>query len=258
MTDKDTVRLRNLCIGYGKRVVAKDINESIRQGELTCLLGPNGVGKSTLLRTLAGFQPKLSGDILINGKGIEEYSRAEMSQIISIVLTEKPSTQNLNAQQIVEMGRAPYTGFWNRCSKEDMEVVDNAISMVNIEGLRHRMVSTLSDGELQKVMIAKALAQQTPVIYLDEPTAFLDYQSKVDLMMLLSRIGRKMQKTIFLSTHDVELALQIADMIWLMGDDGTLVTGKPDELAAGGHLQRFFETDTLMYDKDTGMLMVVK
>ena len=147
---------------------------------------------------------------------ISTLSDKELSRMIGVVLTEKPDVRNMTVRELVSLGRSPYTGFWGRYSKDDLRVVDESIALVGIEALSLRMVHTLSDGERQKVMIAKALAQQTPVIFLDEPTAFLDYPSKVEMLQLLRRISREAEKTIFLSTHDVELALQLADTIWLM------------------------------------------
>jgi iron complex transport system ATP-binding protein len=166
------------------------------------------------------------------------------------VLTEKPDVQNMTVTELVGMGRSPYTGFWGTLTPADKQIVSESISLVAIEQLKDRMVHTLSDGERQKVMIAKALAQQTPVIYLDEPTAFLDFPSKVEMMQLLHRLAVQEQKTIFLSTHDVELALQIADCLWLMEPQG-LSVGTPQELASQGVLSRFIERDGIAFDKDT-------
>lgn len=255
-TKKASIELHNLSIGYGKKVVASGIAASIQEGELTCLLGANGVGKSTLMRTLVGFQPSLGGDVLLQGKPLTAHSRAELSRTVSVVLTEKPDVQNFSVRMMVGMGRAPYTGFWGKLSNEDLAVVEQAIEMVGIEKLSDRMMSTLSDGERQKVMIAKALAQQTPVVVLDEPTAFLDYNSKVEVLLLLQRICREMNKTVFLSTHDVEMALQIADRLWLMGADG-ITTGTTKTLADSGKLQQFFGSDNLMFDNETRLFRVV-
>jgi iron complex transport system ATP-binding protein len=243
--DTQTVVLRSLSIGYRTkqqtRVVARDMNAAISCGLLTCLLGENGVGKSTLLRTLAGFQPALGGTVMIEGQTLDAMSDRQKARTIGVVLTEKPDVGQMTVQELVEMGRSPYTGFWGRLDDEDRQAVDEAIGLVGIEALRHRLVMTLSDGERQKVMIAKALAQQTPVVFLDEPTAFLDYPSKVDMLCLLRRICRQAQKTVFLSTHDLELALQVADVIWLMDRQAGLLTGTPRELADSGDLGRFVE-----------------
>ena len=279
--NNETIQLRNLCIGYqtkhSVKTVAERINGSIRSGELTCLLGANGVGKSTLLRTLSAFQPAIKGDIFISTneegekrKEISSLTDKELSKLIGVVLTEKPDVKNMSVRELVSLGRSPYTGFWGTYTDEDLRIVDEAIEMVGITDLSHRPVHTLSDGERQKVMIAKALAQQTPVIFLDEPTAFLDYPSKVEVLQLLRRISREAGKTIFLSTHDVELALQLADTIWLMskqetgrqGDKdsgGSPVTiGSPQALAASGDLGRFIERQNIVFDKETLTIRVKK
>ena len=261
----DTIRLSNLSIGYrgknGTRVVAAGISAAIRSGELTCLLGANGVGKSTLLRTLAAFQPKLDGKVLIEGQEITTFNDKELSRMIGVVLTEKPDIRNMSVRELVALGRSPYTGFWGTLHEDDWQVVDEAIHAVRIEPLRERMIHTLSDGERQKVMIAKTLAQQTPVIYLDEPTAFLDFPSKVEMMQLLRQLAQTQQKTIFLSTHDFELALQVADILWLMEKDksGTrLNIGTSQELAQSGVLARYVERPGISFDPTTLSVKVKK
>ena len=292
--NNETIQLRNLSIGYttkhGVRTVAQGINGAIRSGELTCLLGPNGVGKSTLLRTLSAFQPAISGEVLISRSEergvwseITSFTDKELSRLIGVVLTEKPDVRNMSVRELVALGRSPYTGFWGTCSKDDLRIVDEAIEMVGIGDLSRRPVHTLSDGERQKVMIAKALAQQTPVIFLDEPTAFLDYPSKVEVLQLLRRISREAEKTIFLSTHDVELALQLADTLWVMrkieegdrrqesgdrsqetGEGSPVSIGSPKELAASGELGRFIEggkkadDSRIVFDKETLTIRVKK
>jgi len=272
MTKKPTILLHHLSIGYqtkhGIRTVAEDISGAIRSGELTCLLGANGVGKSTLLRTLSAFQPKTGGEVLLEERELSDYSDKELSRKIGVVLTEKPDVRNMTVRELVSLGRSPYTGFWGTYTKDDLMVVDEAISLVGITDLSRRMIHTLSDGERQKVMIAKALAQQTPVIFLDEPTAFLDYPSKVEVLQLLRRISRQAEKTIFLSTHDVELALQLADTIWLMTKGEPTAIGSPQELAQKGILGKFIERTKngndsssqrdIIFDKDTLTIRINK
>ena len=251
----EAIILRDLGIGYttkhGVITVAEDINGTICSRELTCLLGANGVGKSTLLRTLSAFQPKIQGEIMIGGRDLSDWTDKELSRLIGVVLTEKLDVRNMTVRELVSLGRSPYTGFWGTYSKEDLQIVDEAISLVGIDLLSRRMVHTLSDGERQKVMIAKALAQQTPVIYLDEPTAFLDYPSKVEVLQLLRRISREAGKTIFLSTHDVELALQLADVVWLMTRGERMAIGSPKTLAKQGDLGRFIEREGISFDPET-------
>lgn len=257
---QETIRIENLSIGYPSKNdtkrVADHICSSIYSGELTCLLGANGVGKSTLLRTLSAFQPKIEGQIFVMGRDIDAFSDKVLSTTIGVVLTEKCDIRNMSVRELVGMGRSPYTGFWGRLDKEDKKIVEESISLVRIENLASRMVHTLSDGERQKVMIAKALAQQTPVIFLDEPTAFLDFPSKVEIMQLLHRLTRTTDKTIFLSTHDLELALQIADKIWLMDKVNGIHTGTPEDLALSGHLSGFFARKGIVFDTETGLFRI--
>ena len=230
------IELKSLSTGYhtkkGDRVVSKSITATLQAGELTCLLGPNGAGKSTLLRTLCVFQPPLSGELLLDGCPLESFTSQELATRIGVVLTERQDIRGMRVREMVAM--------------------DAAIAAVDIQPLSQRMVHTLSDGERQKVMIAKALAQQTPVILLDEPTAFLDFPSKVEMLLLLAHLAHDMQKIIFLSTHDLELALQTADRLWLMGKetDGVVI-GTPSELASSGALPHFFSGPGISFDAKT-------
>ena len=218
------ITLEQLSVGYkGFPPVVSNINVEIKSGELTCLIGSNGIGKSTLLKTLTGFLPKLSGRLLLDGRDINMLSQRERAKYISIVLTYKSDVQNLSVTEMVGMGRMPYTGFWGKLNANDQTIVAEAIEMVGIEHLKNRMIQTLSDGERQKVMIAKALAQQTPVILLDEPTSFLDFPSTVEMLQLLHRLAKETNKVVFLSTHDLELALRIADRLVELNKNGLQV-----------------------------------
>lgn len=261
MMKEETIRIQGLSIGYihkkETKVIAKDMDATICSGELTCLLGANGAGKSTLLRTLSAFLKPLSGDIWIQGRRLSDYRDKELATVIGVVLTEKCQLRNMTVTELVGMGRSPYTGFWGTLSQNDRRIVEDAIALVRIEDLKERMVHTLSDGERQKVMIAKALAQETPVIFLDEPTAFLDYPSKVEILHLLHRLSREMNKTIFLSTHDLELALQIADQLWLMDRKKGVMTGTPEDLALDGSLENFFRhRKGIAFEKSTGLYRI--
>ena len=215
------ITLSYLSVGYkiGHAVVS-DINLTLQSGKLASLIGENGVGKSTLLKTLTGFLPKLEGSLLLDGKDISEFSQRALARQISIVLTQKPDIQNLTVEEIVGLGRSPYTGFFGKLHANDQQIVDESITAVGIEKLKNRMIQTLSDGERQKVMIAKALAQQTPVIFLDEPTAFLDFSSKVETFQLLQRMAHEMGKLVLLSTHDLELAVRFSDTLLQVNGDG--------------------------------------
>ena len=241
------LQLNHLTTGYSNRIVTPDINASLVPGELTSLLGPNGVGKSTLLRTLSTFHSPIQGEIILQGKVLKNLSASQLSRLIGVVLTERPDVQNMTVRDMVGMGRSPYTGFWGRLTSADEQYVSEAMKLAGIMALERRMFNTLSDGERQKVMIAKVLAQQTPVILLDEPTAFLDFPSKVEMMRLLRRLAHEMKKIIFLSTHDVELALQLSNRLWIM-HPGEVVIGKPAELSENGELTRFIQVDGITFD----------
>lgn len=208
------ISLSQLSVGYTlSHPVISDINLELRSGQLVCLIGENGIGKSTLLKTLTGFLPKLKGSLLLGNRDIESFSQRELARQVSIVLTQKPDVQNLTIEEIIGLGRSPYTGFFGRLRAEDRKVVDDAIATMGIEKLRGRMIQTLSDGERQKVMIAKALAQETSIILLDEPTAFLDFPSKAETFQSLQRMAHERDKLILLSTHDLELAVRFADSL---------------------------------------------
>lgn len=242
---KITVTAENLTIGYRRGAtgitVAQGIDGSLSSGELTCLLGPNGAGKSTLLRTITGYLPPLGGDVMLFGKPVSTYTPLQISRNIGVVLTDRISVQDMTARQVVETGRSPYTGFWGRLSAADKAIVNHAMKAIGIAGLAQKPVSDLSDGERQKTMIAKALAQQTPVVFLDEPTAFLDYPSKVDTMELLRTLAHERDMTMFMSTHDIGLALDICDRVWLMDSEGNVTIGTPGELIRSGILEKILK-----------------
>lgn len=222
-----SITLNNLSVGYlrGRRSpisVLTHINATLQSGRLTCLVGANGIGKSTLLRTLVAFQPPLAGQILYNQgdnhppTSLTSLSQTQLARVISVVLTTKTSVENLTVQQVVALGRSPYTNIWGTLRAHDHHKVQWAMHAVGITALQNRMVQTLSDGERQKMMIAKALAQDTPVMLLDEPTAFLDYKSKVEMMTLLSALAHETNKMVLLSTHDLEQAVHTADALWVV------------------------------------------
>lgn len=217
----------DLSTGYGNKVVSSGLTAGLCAGEVTCLLGPNGAGKSTLLRTLAGYQRALGGRM-------DDVS----PETLGVVLTERMDAMGLCVREVVAMGRHPYTGYFGRLTAEDEQVVDKAMRLTHTEEFAARPFSTLSDGERQKVMIAKALAQETPIILMDEPSAFLDFPSKVELMLMLRNLAHNQGKAILLSTHDVGIALKTADMLWLM-QDGGMTIGTPQELLESGVIDAF-------------------
>ena len=245
------LELRDLYIGYSdddnRHIVAQTLNATLPRGVLACLIGVNGVGKSTLMRTMAAFQPPLRGDVYVDGKPVGTYTPKELSVRIGVVLTEKNMPADLTVEEVVGLGRAPYTNFWGTLTGEDREVVEEAIALTGLGALRHRKIHQISDGERQKTMIAKALAQQTPVIFLDEPTAFLDYPSKIAMMQLLRKLAHEQDKLIVLSTHDLDIAFQTTDTLWLLRQTG-LVTGTLEELSRSGAISGFLDGDGLHYD----------
>lgn len=253
---EDRLTTKNLAVGYivrgQQKVVRKDLNLSLKQGELTSLLGVNGVGKSTLLRTLAGFQPKLSGVVVVDGTPIEKISSKNRARQVSVVLTDQIIAGDLYAYQVVALGRHPYSGFLGKLDKDDHQIIEEMMENVGVAPFANRRMSSLSDGERQKVMIAKALAQQTPVIILDEPTAFLDLPSRIEITMLLRNLSDRLGKTVLLSTHDIDLALDLSDKLWLMGNNGEFASGAPEDLVLSGRFNKFFERDAIFFDKNAG------
>ena len=236
------IELQQLTVGYGTKAVLSNINKTLDAGQMVCLLGSNGVGKSTILRTLAGFQPPLSGKVLINGRDLAFLSPSQRSRAVSVVLTERVEVPYMKVEDLVGTGRLPYTGFFGTLTKEDRRIVGEAIEMVGISDLAGRTIDTLSDGERQKAVLAKAIAQQTPVILLDEPTAFLDFHAKAGTLRLMLRLAHEANKTILLSTHDVEMALRLSDALWIV-QDGNILSGTTASLTEDGTLENFLHED---------------
>ena len=245
----------NLSVGYGKDIsttrVVEGINFALNQGEFALMLGCNGAGKSTLLRTLSSVQYPLSGEIKICGENIFEASPRELAQRVAAVFTDKTMAGGLLVEEVVALGRYPYTGFFGKITKEDREVVQSSLSLVGMTDKSKKYLSQLSDGERQKIMIAKALAQQTPLIILDEPTAFLDLPSRIEILYLLKRLTQEENKTILLSTHDVEQSLSVADKLLLI-KNGAFKFKTAVDAVESGDIDGLFEERGIMFDKNTG------
>lgn len=256
-----TIELQNLTTGYKlkkhNKVISAKLNASLQEGQMTCMLGPNGAGKSTLLKSMAGFQPFLEGNINVMHRNLPSYKNKELAKLISVVLTDNSGIKNMTVWEVVAMGRSPYTGFWGKLNEKDKKMVEKCLNWVGITEHANRKMQTLSDGELQKTMIAKAIAQETPIILLDEPTAFLDYPSKMHMMLLLHRLAKALKKTIFLSTHDLEHALQVADNIWLIDRDKGLTTGLPEDLCAEGKIEEYFLREGMQFNPETSTFSIV-
>ncbi|GAK59676.1 ABC transporter related [Candidatus Vecturithrix granuli] len=235
-----------------RKVVSTDLSLALIQGEVVCLIGPNGVGKSTLLRTLSGLHPPLGGHILLNSRDITTFTPKELARNLSIVLTERVHVGALPVFTLVALGRFPYTDWAGKLRPKDVEVVTWAINAVGAVDLTNRLVHELSDGERQKVMIARALAQQPKVMILDEPTAFLDLPRRIEMLTLLRRLARDTGTAILLSTHDLDVALRTADLLWILPKDGTLQTGAPEDLVLSGALEQAFKNDGVTFDQQHG------
>lgn len=257
-----SITLHRLAVGYQSRhgsghPVGQPLNATAPAGTLTCIIGRNGTGKSTLLRTIARLQPRLGGSVCIGERDIDTMTRQELARMASIVLTARPDMANLTVGELAALGRAPYTGFWGRLGEADRRAARHALNLVGMERIERRRVCSLSDGECQKAMIAKSLAQDTPVILLDEPTAFLDFPGKVELMSLLARLAHEGGKTVLLSTHDLETALQTADRLWIL-DSGGIREGTPSELVRDGAVTGYIGRKDVVIDKNDMSLRIIK
>lgn len=246
---------QNLTIGYNRpiKIVAQHLQLHLKAGEMVCLLGPNGAGKSTLLRTIAAMQPPLEGEILLGGQDIHRLSPRQRAQHLSIVLTERIDGGLLTGYELVALGRHPYTDMSGRLSAHDKAVITWALAAVDATALAPRPINTLSDGERQKMMIARALAQEPAVMLLDEPTAFLDLPRRVELMRLLRHLAEATERAILISTHDLELALRSAHRLWLMDSAGVIRDGAPEDLILSGAFQATFDSSGVTFDSETGM-----
>lgn len=248
---KQILNIQNLYIGY-KQAIQKDISASLYPGQFICLIGPNGIGKSTLLKTISGIIAPLKGHINIDDKALKDLNHKSLSRLISLVLTDHIESYHLKAIDIISMGRYPHTGFWGKLSNNDQEIIEKVIHQIGIQPLSQRYFSELSDGEKQKVMIAKALVQEAPLMLLDEPTAFLDFPTKAGLLVLLRKLAKQNQMGIILSTHDIELALKTADQIWLLQNKDNLIKGMPEDLVLQGHIKKVFYNKEMQFNETTG------
>lgn len=233
------IRLENISLGYGSRRLLEGVSTRFEAGGLTALIGRNGAGKSTLLRALAGLEPLLAGSITISGTPIAELDGAEAARLVAFVATDKVRIANLPCEDLVALGRAPYTNWIGRLQAVDREIVADALAKVGMSDFARKTMDRMSDGECQRIMIARALAQQTPVILLDEPTAFLDMPNRYELCRLLQRLAHDEQKTIVFSTHELDIASKMCDSIALI-DTPTLLHQPASEMVAGGAIERLF------------------
>ena len=246
LTDLSTGFLRS----RHKIVVSSCLNGTMRTGELVCMIGRNGTGKSTLLKTIAGLLPSLGGNILWKGKSLRDVSLKEKAKLCSIVLTNRIHSDMLTVKDTVAMGRIPYTNALGNLSAKDLEAVESSMEKAGVSFMPERSIGELSDGEYQRVMIAKALAQSTPLILLDEPTAYLDFPGKVAIMRLLRNLAHETNRSVLLSTHDLELAFRFSDCLWILSKEEMSV-GQISDAAMLDKISTTFAGGGICFDKSS-------
>lgn len=252
-----TIQLHDVTLGYGNRVLVANANVGFGWGELTALIGRNGTGKSTLLRTIAALAKPHSGKITISGRDVASLSMREVAGSIAFVSTDEVRVENLHVRDVVSLGRAPYTNWVGRLTEEDQRKVDESLRLVGMAGFEGASMESLSDGERQRVMIARALAQDTPIILLDEPTAFLDLPNKYEICLLLRRLAHSEGKCILFSTHDLSIAIELCDTIAMI-EGGEFHYGTAEMLIENGDMQRIFEHTQIEFDRERGNVKLKK
>ena len=255
---KIILKSNGLNLGYKKQgesiIIAEDIDFKLKKGALTCLLGPNGVGKSTLIKTIMGQLPALQGSVILDDTPLGDYSQKELSKRIAVVLTDKVSLGNVTVYQLVSLGRIPHTTWLGSMSSMDHTKVEKAIEVTHISYLKDKVLSELSDGQLQKVMIARALAQDGEILILDEPTAHLDLINRFEIMHLLRKIAKEENKAVLVVTHDLEIAIDTADEFWLMQCGLPLECAAPEDLIVSGKINLLLPSGTLKFNPITGKI----
>lgn len=241
------IQLKDLTLGYEQRTLLEKVFAHITGGQLVALLGRNGTGKSTLLRAVMGLEKPKNGEIILHGNNIASLKPEELARNISFVTTDKVRIANLRCRDVVALGRAPYTNWLGQLQREDKEKVDNAMRLVGMDSYAEKTMDKMSDGECQRIMIARALAQDTPVILLDEPTAFLDLPNRYELCLLLRKLTQKEGKCILFSTHDLDIALSLCDTIMLI-DNPQLYSLPTGEMITSGHIERLFRNESITFD----------
>jgi iron complex transport system ATP-binding protein len=244
------IRFENLTLGYGSRTLIDSLTGEIRRGHLTALVGRNGTGKSTLLRAIAQLGDIASGEIFIDGKELSRISPSEMASKVALVTTDKVRIANLRCRDVVALGRAPYTNWIGRMQEQDNEIVEQSLAAVGMSDYADKTMDRMSDGECQRIMIARALAQQTPIILLDEPTAFLDMPNRYELCTLLRGLAHRENKSILFSTHELDIALELCDSIALIAPPQMHIL-PTEEMIRSGHIERLFTTGVVSFDPET-------
>lgn len=247
------IELRDITIGYGERILLEGVNARFMAGEIIALVGRNGAGKSTLMRAIAGLGEHLSGEIILNGENLSNIGSAKLAETIAFVNTERIRIANLSCRDVVSLGRAPYTNWIGKMQPEDEEIVMRSLSLVGMESYALRTMDRMSDGECQRVMIARALAQATPIILLDEPTSFLDMPNRYELCSLLADLAHKEGKCILFSTHELDIAISLCDSIVLI-DSPNLHHLPTDKMIHSGHIERLFSSNKIYFDPIEGVV----
>ena len=258
----EAVKLENLTTGYRNRhsesIVSEKINLSAEKGKLIFLTGQNGAGKTTLLKTITGDLKPLSGKVSVGGDEISSLKRKELSRLISVVLTSIPDPGYMTVDEIVTLGRAPYTGFKNSLSDNDNSIIEKSIEMLSLSHVRKRLFSKLSDGEKQKTMIARALCQDTEIICMDEPSSHLDFPSRIELISFLKTISENEKKTVIVSSHDLNSAVSSSDIMWLINKTGKVHSGAPEDLALEGIIGKVFNRGNFSFSEERGEFIIEK
>lgn len=244
------IRFQSLSLGYGSRILIDSLSATVKRGELTALVGRNGTGKSTLLRAITGLGERKGGDILLGDKSIDSLSTAELATMVAFVTTDKVRIANLRCRDVVALGRAPYTNWIGRMQEQDEEIVMRSMELVGMSDYADKTMDRMSDGECQRIMIARALAQQTPIILLDEPTAFLDMPNRYELCTLLQRLAHEEQKCILFSTHELDIALALCDSIALISPP-QLHLLPTEEMVNSGYIEKLFTSGIVNFDPAT-------
>jgi iron complex transport system ATP-binding protein len=261
MVKHSVFKIQNLSIGYQSRkrttIISDQINFELQPGELVGLVGANGIGKSTLLRTITLVQSSISGSIFLNEKNIHSLSNIELARTFSVVLTETPASKNLTVKELVALGRQPYTNWLGTLKESDLEFINHVLSETSVYEIQHKKCYELSDGQLQRVMIARALAQDTPLIILDEPTTHLDLHHRAYILKLLKRLTQKMSKSVLFSTHEIDLANQLCDKLIVMTEE-KVYYDTPKNLISEGVFERLFSNELIHFEKESGRFKIKK
>lgn len=261
MERETIIEMKNLVVGYRRKNLAVPVmgfpSIKVEKGDFIAVAGQNGIGKSTLIKTLIQLIPEIKGEILLKGKSVKTYSRTTLASLISYVSTEIVHNQQMTVRDLVTFGRYPYTNWFGKIEKEDLKIVDEAIELLELQHLAGRSIDEISDGERQRAMIARALAQQTEIMILDEPTAFLDLPHKHEIVNLLGWLSRKFNKTVIFTTHDLGIAIREADKLWLLSRD-EFFQGSPEDLILSGTISKTFNTSKVSFDNRKGEFTIKK